>query len=172
MGGLKPWQSLDSAFDRAGCEERPDGPIRLGLEASAAVAELEALCFSSPWDETRVRAALVDPHFIAYGMFRQGVLAAYIALAVPPGEVEILNIATRPACRRQGHARRLLECAAALMHERGAERIVLEARERNAPAIALYRSAGFERVGLRKAYYADTGEDALIMSLANPDCPA
>lgn len=138
---------------------------RLETADVAEVAELETLCFSTPWSEAQLAAALALPHFIAYGVRRQGRLLAYITLAHTPGELEILNIATSPDCRRQGHARQLLTMIIGTMPQLDVERMVLEVRVSNIPARALYKSLGFIRAGLRKAYYKDTGEDALIMSL-------
>lgn len=134
----------------------------LAPDDMAAVAALEASCFSAPWREEQLRMALEQPHFIVYGLKRQGRLVAYISLNLVAGEAEVLNIATSPEERRQGHARRLLRYALAGLP---GGRAVLEVRVGNAPALALYRSFGFERVGVRRGYYHDTGEDALIMSL-------
>ena len=89
---------------------------------------------------------------------------AYIALAHTPGELEILNLATVPDERRQGHARCLLTEMVSRMGAFEAQRMVLEVRVSNMAARALYASAGFLQMGLRKAYYKDTGEDALVMA--------
>lgn len=86
---------------------------RLNAEDMADVADLEALCFSTPWTAAQLRAALSQPHFIVYGLKRQGRLLAYVSLARTPGETEVLNLATRPEVRRQGLARRLLAAALA-----------------------------------------------------------
>ena len=138
--------------------------IRLGPEHAAAAAALETSCFSSVWQEDQWRTSLKLPHFIAYGMQRQACLLAYILLAHAQEELEIINLATRAEERRQGHARRLLETALALMEPLGAKSILLEVDMGNVAARTLYDSLGFKRVGVRKAYYRDTGEDALLMS--------
>ena len=85
--------------------------MRLGPDDMAAVAELEACCFTSPWSEEQLRAALALPHFILYGLKGQERLRAYISLSLVPGEIEVLNIATRPEERRRGLARFLLRRA-------------------------------------------------------------
>ena len=146
--------------------------MRLGPDDMAAVAELEACCFTSPWSEEQLRAALALPHFILYGLKGQERLRAYISLSLVPGEIEVLNIATRPEERRRGLARFLLRraletTAPTVMRGEGA-RAFLEVRVGNTPALGLYRSLGFARVGTRKAYYRDTGEDALSLSLDLP----
>lgn len=88
----------------------------------------------------------------------------YAVVAVVDDVAELQRIGTRPDHRRAGHARRML--AAALQHARraGAERILLEVRESNAPARSLYHSTGFTEISSRRRYYAD-GETAVVMEL-------
>lgn len=142
---------------------------QLGPADMAAVAELEARCFSSPWGEEQLRAALSSPHFSAYGMKGQGRLYAYISLSLVAGEIEVLNIATHPEQRRRGLARalllRALKATAPSVEQGYGAHAFLEVRVGNAPALGLYRSLGFAQVGVRKGYYRDTGEDALILGL-------
>jgi ribosomal-protein-alanine N-acetyltransferase len=87
-------------------------------------------------------------------------------------ELEILNLAVSPERRRQGLGRRLLQAALRLAAKGGIVNILLEVRAGNAPAVSLYESCGFQRVGLRKGYYADTGEDAHVYALALPAAPS
>lgn len=145
---------------------------RLEPDDMAEVAELEALCFSSPWREEQLRAALALPHFTVYGLKGQDRLLAYVSLSLVPGEVEVLNIATRPEARRRGLARRLLrralEAVAPEVASDDGYRAFLEVRVANVPALGLYQSLGFERIGVRKSYYRDTGEDALVLGLDLP----
>ena len=76
-----------------------------------------------------------------------------------PGEREILNLAVAPDSRRHGIAHRLVESELA----RGPNTWFLEVRESNLPAVALYESLGFQRVGLRELYYHDPVESAIVM---------
>jgi ribosomal-protein-alanine N-acetyltransferase len=140
--------------------------FRLEPRDGAAAAELEAACFSSAWSEEQWQSSLENAHCIAYGMRRHARLEACLLLLRAPDELEIANIATRKEERRRGHARRLLETALSLMERLRVKRIVLEVGAGNVAARALYDSMGFECVGLRKAYWRETGEDALIMSRA------
>ena len=73
-----------------------------------------------------------------------------------------MNVATAPALRRCGFARVLLEDVVNAAAGR-ARSLVLEVRRGNESAIALYERLAFERVGIRPRYYADDGEDALVM---------
>ncbi len=85
-------------------------------------------------------------------------------------ELHLLDMATHPEHRRQGHSRALL--SELVNFARGARKrlLLLEVRSSNAAAIALYESAGFGRTGVRRGYYSDNGEDALEMRITlNPD---
>ena len=138
-------------------------PQRLGPCDAAALSELETLCFSAPWKLDQIKSALRLPHFIAYGIKFQGVLHAYIALAHIADELEVLNLATRPTVRRAGLARSLLRHTFDEALRLGVKRIILEVRIGNTPARNLYTSFGMTQIGVRQHYYADTGEDALVL---------
>ncbi|KAL4434799.1 hypothetical protein ABPG77_005326 [Micractinium sp. CCAP 211/92] len=86
-----------------------------------------------------------------------------------PGELHIMNVAVHPDHRRRGHARALL--AALISLHRDAESALLEVRVSNEPALSLYSSMGFQHVGLRRKYYQD-GEDAALMTLQLEPRPA
>jgi ribosomal-protein-alanine N-acetyltransferase len=94
---------------------------------------------------------------------RSGRLAGYLVAWLAEGAGHIGNLAVIPGERRRGVARHLL---ADLLDRAGSLRIrslVLEVRVSNFAAQALYRAHGFRLAGLRRGYYRDTGEDALIM---------
>lgn len=80
-------------------------------------------------------------------------------------ELHILSVAVEPSAQRRGIGRALMN--AALEYGRGSSvrLVLLEVRRSNRPAIKLYRSLSFSAMGVRPAYYADTGEDAVEMSL-------
>ena len=83
----------------------------------------------------------------------------------PTAVAETLNglRASHPDARRQGHGSRLLEHVIAFATRHKCRYVTLEVRRSNAGAIALYESFGFRAAGLRRRYYQDNGEDALIM---------
>ena len=83
------------------------------------------------------------------------------------GEAELLRIAVDPAHRGGGLGRRLLEACQAELETRGLERLYLEVRVSNAPAIRLYGACGWQRCGLRSRYYPD-GEDAALFRYQSP----
>ena len=133
-----------------------------------AVTDLEGQSFSSPWTEELYAAALRQSFFRLWGAKLDGVLAGYVSVYHLGEELEIINIAVAPALRRQGAGSRLLRHVRREAELSGAERILLEVRRSNAPAIALYESQGFVQVGVRRNYYPDTGEDALVYVLQLP----
>ncbi len=149
----------------AGFRAEPTGPddfFRLGPEDIAEVAALEKRCFSMPWEERQFLLAFEQNVFSVFGLRRSGVLVAYVAVYHTPYELEVLNIATHPEYRRQGLAQRLLGLILSIGTKMGIENAVLEVRRSNAPAIALYEGFGFVQCGVRRHYYADTNEDALV----------
>lgn len=154
----------------------------LGKEAAAGLAKLEALCFSTPWPEEQYERILEQtdrlrrehpdrdylPPYAIFGLNdHAGRLAAYVSLSldVTAGEAEIFNIAVLPELRRTGLGKGLLATVLDRLKGQGVRVVFLEVRTGNAPAIGLYEGLGFKRVGLRKKYYADTGEDALVLRL-------
>lgn len=89
-------------------------------------------------------------------------LAGFIYARQVADEAEILNIAVRPSFRRQGVGEQLLNGMLERLRSNQVTRVFLEARESNAPAIALYEKHGFVRNGRRRGYYSNPPEDALL----------
>ncbi len=81
-------------------------------------------------------------------------------------EVHLINVATHPDHRRRGIARQLMQTLLEFARRSRARLLVLEVRRSNRGAIQLYRAHGFSAMGIRRAYYADNGEDAVEMVLA------
>ena len=79
-------------------------------------------------------------------------------------EAHLANIAVREACRQQGVGEQLLISVIRLSVERGARFITLEVRASNQAAQALYAKYGFDEMGIRRGYYSDNGEDAVLMT--------
>ncbi len=138
------------------------GPELRLLEAGDAgvLAALEASVFHDPWDEDRFRTLLAQGRIFAVGAFTEQTLCAYLTAYIVAGELEIVNVAVTGSLRGRGIGRRLLDFS---LLRSGAVRAVLEVRSGNTGARALYKSCGFTQVGLRKGYYADSGEDALVL---------
>ena len=94
-----------------------------------------------------------------------GRIVGYVLFWLLSEEVDIHNIAVHPDFRRHGVGRHLLEEVVAAARRQKCIRVTLDVRRSNLPAQRLYRSFGFAMRGLRKGYYSDNGEDALIMAL-------
>ena len=93
----------------------------------------------------------------------QGTPVAFLLAWSVADELHLLDMATHPQHRQQGHARRLLTALLAHAQNEHKRLVLLEVRNSNSAAIALYRAAGFQTTGVRRGYYSDTGEDALEM---------
>ncbi len=91
-------------------------------------------------------------------------IIGYVGVWLMVGEAHIVAVAVRPECRRRGLGELLLGRAIELAFEHGQEVVTLEVRSSNSGAQTLYSKYGFINIGVRRRYYSDNGEDALIMS--------
>ncbi|MDD9970179.1 MAG: ribosomal protein S18-alanine N-acetyltransferase [Myxococcales bacterium] len=120
------------------------------------------------WPRSELEAELTRPHSLAR-VLRPGPglpIGAFVICWVTGSEAQLLHLAVEAGQRRRGYGRALLRSALVATHARGASDMVLEVRVSNAPALALYASEGFQRIGIRQRYYSDNGEDALVMKRA------
>jgi ribosomal-protein-alanine N-acetyltransferase len=132
------------------------------------VKAIEARAYAFPWAESSFDDCLRVGYCAWILLDDDGAVLAYAIASLAVGEAQILNICVDPAHRRQGLARQLLDHLIVIARGAGCEIMLLEVRESNTAAIALYESYGFARIGLRKHYYraADgRGEHALVLSL-------
>ncbi len=142
----------------------PGPVIRSAGEADlSALAAIEAASFAiGAWSRDQLAGELARAGGVLLLAPPAGGLAIGWSLA---GEGEVLRLAVTPSARRRGLGRRLLAALEDALRVGGAERILLEVRADNAPALTLYRSHGYREVGRRPRYYAD-GCDALVLSLS------
>lgn len=134
----------------------------------ADVMELERLCFRTRWTREQFLLGLERGAFRILGIREGGALVAYLAFSHIAREMEVMNIATHPGHRRKGLARQLLARALDTCRKEKARQCFLEVRRSNTPAIDLYGKFGFIQVGVRKKYYPDNNEDALLYRLDFP----
>ena len=129
------------------------------------VVELEKEIFDSPWNAELFRHELSNfDHTIYLIAEKEGELLAYMGAQVLDAEVHVTNMAVAPSSRRAGlGSALLLECIQRAL-DCGARWLTLEVRRGNDEALEFYRTFSFEELGLRHGYYADTGEDAIIMA--------
>ena len=130
-----------------------------------AVVELENRCFSDPWTPAVLLGELVtDLLHMPLVVEVAGALRGYLMAWRVVDQLHILNLATDPDYQRQGLGTILLREAARRGAEQGQREFMLEVRRSNAPARAFYDKHGFDETGVRKSYYADNREDAIIMT--------
>lgn len=128
------------------------------------ILRIERLSFPTPWTRSAFLSELLENERAYYQVARVGrVTVGYIGLWMGVDEGHITNVAVHPHWRKMGIGTRLLLAAADVARERGAQRLTLEVRVSNDTAQRLYRKLGFLPVGIRKGYYRDNNEDALIM---------
>ena len=127
------------------------------------IAALERLCFSDPWSEASITSELENELSLWFVSETDGKIQGYIGSQSVPPDCDIMNLAVAPDARRQHIGRQLLQTLLDALHRRGIEQVFLEVRPSNTPAQALYDAFGFAQVGLRKRYYVNPVEDALIL---------
>ena len=129
----------------------------------AQVAALERQCFADPWSEGSIASELDNPLSLWLVAEQDGAVCGYVGSQTVLDETDMMNIAVHPDCRRHGIAAALIDELIVRLKERGSHILRLEVRVSNAPAIALYDSLGFTQLGLRKNYYRNPKENALIL---------
>jgi ribosomal-protein-alanine N-acetyltransferase len=141
------------------------------------VMQVEAGSYSHPWTRGNFTDSVLGGHLAwvlddaepsARLESRDRDLQGYLVAMPGVDEMHLLNITVAPSCRRQGHARRLMERLVQATGERGLGAVWLEVRASNAAAQHLYASLGFVQQGVRRAYYPaghSLREDAVLMSL-------
>ena len=127
------------------------------------IAEIEKLCFSDPWSENSVASELHNPLSLWLVALDGDQVAGYIGSQSVLDGADMMNVAVHPDYRRQGIAGNLVKSLFTALGEKGIKHLMLEVRQSNAPAIALYEGLGFQQVGMRPNYYRNPKENALIM---------
>ena len=130
----------------------------------SAIAQLEEMCFSLPWNEDMLRTQLTDDHIFLAAADEDKVLG-YVGVRCIFGECFMNNIAVHPDARRQHIGDALLTQLRRHAEAFLAESISLEVRASNSPAISLYAKHGYIEEGRRKNYYSKPREDAVIMTV-------
>ena len=127
------------------------------------VAELEKVCFSEAWSWKLLEAGIHSLYDVYYVFEQDEQILGYCNLRILAGEGEIQRIAVLPPFRRLGVARKLMDAMVDFAVENKAAAVTLEVRESNRPARNLYESYGFTAEAVRKGYYRNPSEDAVIM---------
>ncbi len=140
---------------------------RMRLEDLDQLMEIEDYSFPTPWKRSMYEHDLTQNAHSRFFVVRHAgteELVAYAGSWFIVDEAHIGTIATKREYRGARLAEQLVAYTALQGLNEGMTYIILEVRVNNEPAIRLYERLGFERVGLRRAYYTDTGEDAILMT--------
>ena len=136
----------------------------LGADDLAALEEIEQVAYSAPWSRSMFTSELAKPTSRSLGAFTaDGALLGYLILSRYVDAWHVMNVAVHPEHRREGIASALLRRVFEDTAGDSASGYTLEVRVSNTGAVKLYERFGFEIQGLRKGYYLDNREDALIM---------
>lgn len=129
-----------------------------------SVHKVELQSFNTPWSREAFENEVCDNDLAYYLVIvNQGRIIGYGGMWVIIDEAHITNVAVSPDYREQGMGKRLLSAMINLAKAKGAHSMTLEVRVSNTAAKKLYGSFGFKECGLRRGYYTDNNEDALIM---------
>ena len=140
---------------------------RLVLDDLEKIEEIERRSYPTPWSRSMFAGELAKPTSLCLGAFEaegeEGALVGYLIVSRYVDAWHVMNVAVDPAHRGRGAATMLLERIFELTADDAQRGYTLEVRVSNAAAIALYERLGFTERGLRRGYYTDNREDALIM---------
>ena len=136
---------------------------RLAAHDLGEVEAIERESYPTPWSRSMFDAELRKPSSLALGAFTDDVLVGYAFVSRYVDAWHVMNVAVAHAFRRRGIASALLERLFAVTETDPRRGYTLEVRVSNTGAIRLYEQLGFEARGLRRGYYTDNREDALIM---------
>jgi ribosomal-protein-alanine N-acetyltransferase len=127
------------------------------------VLEIEHTVFGDPWPRRFFEEEMRAPESVACVVRHEGRLAGYLMAWALPEELHLGNLAVAPEYQRRGVGGFLLRWLLEEAGRRRARRVSLEVRTSNFAAQELYRAQGFREVMVRRGYYRDTSEDALVM---------
>jgi [ribosomal protein S18]-alanine N-acetyltransferase len=136
---------------------------RLQLRDLTAIERIERSAYPTPWSRSMFAGELSKPSSICLGAFEDEVLLGYLITSRYVDAWHVMNVAVAPDRQRQGIASALLGRLFELTTDDDRRGYTLEVRVSNTKAIALYERVGFEQRGIRRGYYTDNREDALIM---------
>ena len=137
--------------------------IRMNESHVLQIAELEKSCFNDPWSVNSITSELDNRLSLWLVAVAEDQVVGYVGSQTVLGETDMMNIAIHPDYRKQGLATKLILELSRQLIECGSHGLMLEVRASNEPAKSLYQKLGFETVGIRRNYYRNPKEDALIL---------
>lgn len=136
---------------------------RMAVGDLTVIADLEKACFTESWSYRILEAGLYSPYDAYFVLEQEGRILGYANLRILAGEGEIQRIAVLPEYRRLGAGRKLMDAMVVHARKNQVYAMTLEVRAGNRAARNLYESYGFAGEAVRKGYYRNPPEDAVIM---------
>lgn len=136
---------------------------RMTMEDCNQVAEIEAASFSIPWSLRAFTDTVEKTNFRYFVAEEAGEILGYCGFLYVLDEAEIPNVCVKASARRQGIGRKMLEALITEAKKLGIAVLYLEVRESNEAAKTLYASLGFLANGIRKNFYEQPQENAVLM---------
>ncbi|HHX51422.1 MAG TPA: ribosomal protein S18-alanine N-acetyltransferase [Clostridia bacterium] len=138
--------------------------VPMGENHLDEVLAIESASFPTPWSRNAFLGELFDNQFAYYYVcLKEGRVVGYVGMWIILDEAHVTNIAIHPFFRGRKLGKLLLTEIMGRAVCLGADKITLEVRPSNKVARSLYRQLGFVAAGIRKGYYSDTREDAIVM---------
>lgn len=137
--------------------------IEAGASHIPLIAKIEADCITDGWSEKAFSDALGNTNAMIFAAIYNGEVIGFLNGSFVLDEAELLNIAVTAEYRRIGAADALMERFFEKLREIAVRTVYLEVRESNSGAISLYEKYGFERNGMRRNYYHNPTENAVLM---------
>jgi ribosomal-protein-alanine N-acetyltransferase len=133
-------------------------------DIESALVPIEVASQPHPWSAATFAQELSNEFSAVEVAEEHGRVVGFVVYWLVADEVHLLNVCVAPASRGRGVGRRLVERVLEVAAEHHADQVCLEVRASNNAALALYGALGFRRMGVRRRYYADNGEDAVLMA--------
>jgi len=127
------------------------------------VFQLFKKCFANTWSYQSIQDMFLQPGYSSLVARKNGTIIGYIGILTVLDEADIINVAVDPDHQGMHIGSDLLQCMLQEADRQGIQKMFLEVRISNQPAIRLYQKGGFSRVGIRKNYYKHPAEDAVMM---------
>lgn len=128
------------------------------------ISKIESECFSEPWSENAIREFISHNENTILCAYSDNELCGYVSETKVLDEIQIANVAVSQKFRRCGIASLLIETLINKCYSQNIALMTLEVRKSNTPAIKLYEKYNFRPEGIRKNYYRNPTEDAIIMN--------
>lgn len=139
--------------------------VRPMAAADTSRCAVIAAAAPEPWGEGQLLSELESPAARLFVAEDEGSVLGFAVFQLAAGEASLYALNVDPAARRKGVGAALLAGALEALKTEGADQCFLEVRAANTPALALYRRLGFASAGVRRGFYRDPPDDAVVMTL-------